>query len=175
MSGSWGTPDSWTGKIPGARSVQRPVRGPRPIQPLRGMSPGLKGAPSGGLGGYGGVAFSPGGGGIGPRRPGVAFNSPVNSGVRMTPKAMVNAQASAQASIKSWRSSTGRPILSQGNSAGQALTEAAARGKRNPIISAMKNKKGLAIGLGAAVIGGLAYSGKRGEGSSGGRAGMTRY
>ena len=35
--------------------------------------------------------------------------------------------------------------------------------------------KGLAIGLGAAVIGGLAYSGRRGEGSSGGRAGMTRY
>jgi hypothetical protein len=35
--------------------------------------------------------------------------------------------------------------------------------------------RGLAIGAGAAVIGGLAYSGRRGEGSSGGRTGMTRY
>jgi hypothetical protein len=35
--------------------------------------------------------------------------------------------------------------------------------------------KGLAIGAGAAVIAGLAYSGRRGEGSSGGRTGMTRY
>lgn len=35
--------------------------------------------------------------------------------------------------------------------------------------------RGLLIGAGAAVIAGLAYSGRRGEGSSGGRAGSTRY
>lgn len=35
--------------------------------------------------------------------------------------------------------------------------------------------KGLLIGAGAAVIAGLAYSGRRGDGSSGGRTGMTRY
>lgn len=39
----------------------------------------------------------------------------------------------------------------------------------------MRSGKGLAIGLGAAVIGGLAYSGKRGEGSSGGRTSQYRY
>jgi hypothetical protein len=39
----------------------------------------------------------------------------------------------------------------------------------------MKGKKGLAIGAGAAVLGGLAYSGRRGEGSSGGRTSMYKY
>lgn len=38
-----------------------------------------------------------------------------------------------------------------------------------------KRGRGLMIGAGAAVIAGLAYSGRRGEGSSGGRTGMTRY
>lgn len=38
-----------------------------------------------------------------------------------------------------------------------------------------KNKAGLAIGLGAAVVAGLAYKGRRGKGSSGGRTQMTRY
>ena len=42
-------------------------------------------------------------------------------------------------------------------------------------LGAIKNKGRLAMGLGAAVVGGLAYSGRRGEGSSGGRTGMTRY
>jgi len=35
--------------------------------------------------------------------------------------------------------------------------------------------RGLMIGAGAAVIAGLAYSGRRGEGSSGGRTSMGRY
>jgi hypothetical protein len=35
--------------------------------------------------------------------------------------------------------------------------------------------RGLLIGAGAAVVAGLAYSGRRGEGSSGGRTGMARY
>jgi hypothetical protein len=41
--------------------------------------------------------------------------------------------------------------------------------------NAIKGKGKIAMGLGAAVVGGLAYSGRRGEGSSGGRTGMTRY
>lgn len=38
-----------------------------------------------------------------------------------------------------------------------------------------KRGRGLMIGGGAAVIAGLAYSGRRGEGSSGGRTSMSRY
>ena len=38
-----------------------------------------------------------------------------------------------------------------------------------------KMGRGLMIGAGAAVVAGLAYSGRRGEGSSGGRTSMTRY
>ena len=37
------------------------------------------------------------------------------------------------------------------------------------------SKKGLLIGAGAAVVAGLAYSGRRGEGSSGGRTSQYRY
>jgi hypothetical protein len=39
----------------------------------------------------------------------------------------------------------------------------------------MKGKKGLKYGAAAAVIGGLAYTGRRGEGSSGGRTSMYKY
>lgn len=46
---------------------------------------------------------------------------------------------------------------------------------KKPILSTMKNKKGLMIGAGAAVLAGLAYSGRRGEGSSGGRTSQYRY
>ena len=54
----------------------------------------------------------------------------------------------------------------------KVVGEANAAGKRG----LLKGKgRGLAIGAGAAVIAGLAYSGRRGEGSSGGRTGMTRY
>jgi hypothetical protein len=38
-----------------------------------------------------------------------------------------------------------------------------------------KRGRGLMIGAGAAVVAGLAYSGRRGEGSSGGRTSMSRY
>lgn len=38
-----------------------------------------------------------------------------------------------------------------------------------------KRGRGLLIGAGAAVVAGLAYSGRRGEGSSGGRTSMSRY
>jgi hypothetical protein len=37
------------------------------------------------------------------------------------------------------------------------------------------SKRGLLIGAGAAVVAGLAYSGRRGEGSSGGRTSQYRY
>lgn len=37
------------------------------------------------------------------------------------------------------------------------------------------SKKGFLIGAGAAVVAGLAYSGRRGEGSSGGRTSQYRY
>jgi hypothetical protein len=57
----------------------------------------------------------------------------------------------------------------------EAIRRAGKTNTKKPMASMMKNKKGLAIGLGAAVIGGLAYSGRRGEGSSGGRTSQYRY
>jgi hypothetical protein len=39
----------------------------------------------------------------------------------------------------------------------------------------MRSGKGMLIGAGAAVVAGLAYSGRRGEGSSGGRTSQYRY
>lgn len=59
--------------------------------------------------------------------------------------------------------------------AGRATRATGRTTAKKPLMEAMKGKKGLAIGAGAAVIAGLAYSGRRGEGSSGGRTGMTRY
>ena len=71
-------------------------------------------------------------------------------------------------SYKGMNSSTAK----KGSSAvDNALKQTKGRG----LLDLMKKNKGIAIGAGAAVIAGLAYSGKRGEGSSGGRTGMTRY
>ena len=53
---------------------------------------------------------------------------------------------------------------------GAAVTEAAGNARKLP-----KRGRGLMIGAGAAVIAGLAYSGRRGEGSSGGRTSPYRY
>jgi len=60
---------------------------------------------------------------------------------------------------------------------GMAAIDKGVRQADSAGIQALKKGKGrgLAIGAGAAVIAGLAYSGRRGEGSSGGRTGMTRY
>lgn len=57
----------------------------------------------------------------------------------------------------------------------EAIQRAGKTNAKEPLMKAMKNKKALLIGAGAAVIGGLAYSGRRGEGSSGGRTSMSRY
>lgn len=57
----------------------------------------------------------------------------------------------------------------------EAIKRAGKTNTKQPIMKGMKNKKALLIGAGAAVIGGLAYSGRRGEGSSGGRTSQYRY
>lgn len=57
----------------------------------------------------------------------------------------------------------------------EAIKRAGKTNTKQPLMKGMKNKKALLIGAGAAVIGGLAYSGKRGEGSSGGRTSQYRY
>lgn len=139
--------------------------------------------------GYGGVAFSPTGGGLGVRRPGVAFRSPVNSAPRMTPDAMRQAQASATASLSTRpgygssrtmpRGTRGSPLtrapIRKAPPPAPATTKSVAASGEGGLRSLTKNKKGLAIGAGAAVIAGLAYAGRRGDGSSGGRTSMYRY
>lgn len=79
---------------------------------------------------------------------------------------------------------TARPLAA---GAGAGAIDTAVKAAPNPVAPAkaageaigkkgrMRGGKGLLIGAGAAVIAGLAYSGRRGEGSSGGRAGAYRY
>ncbi len=70
-------------------------------------------------------------------------------------------------------STTPRPPA---GSAPDAVGNAVKKARGDGLRGLMKGRgRGIAIGMGAAVIGGLAYSGRRGEGSSGGRAGMSRY
>jgi hypothetical protein len=157
--------------------------------------------PIGNPNGYGSVAFSPGGGGIGPRRPGVAFHSPVNAGARMTPDKARRAQQSA---VSSLQSKPGYGTSNRTFSAGPTRRppKPSPRGPMSPTGSGSstppgtsapppKNPKGsggilrglqnmssrnkLMMGGGALVLGAAAYSGRRGDGTSSGRSGMTRY
>jgi hypothetical protein len=135
-------------------------------------------------------------------QPGRRFISPANAGAQMTPDAMRRAQASATASISQMnnnpnliRGTAPRSIAPRSGNMGQynkvsrsarrdrAVAQAAKDAAPNPIKEMVKPKpikksfmsgKGLAIGAGAAVIAGLAMN-RRGDGTSSGRAGMTRY
>lgn len=111
----------------------------------------------------------------------------------MTPQRMQGAARTAQASIARQGVTKQNPVRTVRGPSTTTTTPVKMGPTRNkPMVKAMDNVvkeadnagkkalfkgkgKGLAIGLGAAVIGGLAYSGRRGEGSSGGRAGMSRY
>ena len=70
-----------------------------------------------------------------------------------------------------------KPVkASAGAKAGGAVGNAVKHSKSGKsYLEMMKTKKGIALGVGAAVIGGLAYSGRRGSGSSGGRTSMYKY
>lgn len=130
-------------------------------------------------------------GGSTQRRAGQRFISPVNAGARMNPAAMRRAQQSATASIKSQRTTRANPVRTVRSSAPKpimhgppkpagmgmnAVDDVVRSGKKSGLMQMLKGKnKGIAIGAGAAVVAGLAYSGRRGEGSSGGRTGMTRF
>lgn len=79
------------------------------------------------------------------------------------------------------RGSQNLPVLYTGPPGG-GRTTTPPPGGGGPVREALeKNKKkgfskrGLLIGAGAAVVAGLAYSGRRGEGSSGGRTSQYRY
>jgi hypothetical protein len=155
--------------------------------------------PAGNPGGYGNLTLNAMGGVGGARKPGQKFTTPTMGGARMNPAAMQQARQSAVASSSGMRldptrimgtpqrAVSARPNpgsarqyarkapmpAGAGNSpVSQVVKQADNAGQK----SLLKGKgKGLAIGAGAAVIAGLAYSGRRGEGSSGGRTGMTRY
>ena len=87
------------------------------------------------------------------------------------------------------RGSQNRPVLytggdgpSGGGGGGGRTTRPPGGGGDGPVRKALEenkkkgfSKKGLLIGAGAAVVAGLAYSGRRGEGSSGGRTSQYRY
>ena len=130
--------------------------------------------PAGNPNGYGSLAMNPRGG-ITQRTPGQRFISPANAAPRMTPNAMRAAQQSATAGIKKNFPKGSYNVRSTPVKMGPTRNMPKAGNNMSKGLNAIKNKKGLAMGLGAAVVGGLAYSGRRGEGSSGGRAGMTRY
>jgi hypothetical protein len=106
----------------------------------------------------------------------------------MTPDAMRRAQASATASISQM---SNNPNLNLKNVKRQPIETPVSMGKtrpkpapikvpppeappKAPIKKTFMSGKGLAIGAGAAVIAGLAMN-RRGDGTSSGRAGMTRY
>ena len=72
------------------------------------------------------------------------------------------------------------PVVSTGGGTPPGLPRGVDRPVRGALDDVAKQSKrlkgrGLMIGAGAAVIAGLAYSGRRGEGSSGGRTSMGRY
>lgn len=70
----------------------------------------------------------------------------------------------------------GAKYVGQKTATSGAVAAAAAHSKSGKsFINMMKGKKGLKYGAAAAVIGGLAYTGRRGEGSSGGRTSMYKY
>ncbi len=143
--------------------------------------------PVGNPNGYGSVALNRMGGHT-QRTPGQRFISPVNAGAQMTP-----ARMAAVRPPPGTRATRQRPIISTGGSrptpprsvpvsmgatrnrpqrAAQAMNEDVVKklGKKGGLM----NNKGLMIGAGAAVIAGLAMN-RRGDGTSSGRSGMTRY
>lgn len=97
----------------------------------------------------------------------------------MRQRALNNARAQAGARLGG---SQNRPVAGGvGPTAGPGPTTPGPR-RTGPVDGALdagrklpKRGRGLLIGAGAAVVAGLAYSGRRGEGSSGGRTSMSRY
>jgi hypothetical protein len=136
--------------------------------------------PIGNPNGYGSIVLNQKGGVMSPndKRPGQRFISTANARAQMTPAAMRRAQTSAVSGIRanyptgSYNRSgpSPTPVRMSPTRNRPAVGNNAKKG-----IGAIKNKGKIAMGIGAAVVGGLAYSGRRGEGSSGGRTGMTRY
>ena len=122
-------------------------------------------------------------------KPGERFISPTNAGAQMTPARM--AAVRPPSGIRPTRQ---RPIISTGGPSPQRVTMGPTRnrpvgGGAGPVDRAVRdipevlkngkkgklmNNKGLMIGAGAAVIAGLAMN-RRGDGTSSGRSGMTRY
>lgn len=142
--------------------------------------------PAGMPNGYGSLAFSPGGGGIGSKRPGVGFMSPVNSGARMTPGKLRAAQRSATGGIKRQfpTGSYNKPGPMSLRASGGGMPSGA--GAPPPVkpkgsgglirgLGNMSSRNKIMMGAGALVLGAAAYSGRRGNGTSSGRSGMTRY
>jgi hypothetical protein len=139
--------------------------------------------------GYGSVALNAMGGHT-QRTPGQRFISPVNAGAQMTPARMRQAQQSATARVKQMRrdpariggSHPTRPMtqkVTMGATRNKPVAAAIKESapdiiKKQPIMKSFMSGKGLAIGAGAAVIAGLAMN-RRGDGTSSGRSGMTRY
>jgi hypothetical protein len=142
--------------------------------------------PVGNPNGYGSVALNAMGGHT-QRTPGQRFISPVNAGAQMTPARMAAVRPPLGARVSA---PPRRPIASRPPPGGQynrgragAVSAAAKDAAPNPVKEMEKIKpikksfisnRGLAIGAGAAVIGGLAMN-RRGSGTSSGRSGMTRY
>ena len=149
-------------------------------------------------GGYGNLTLNAMGGVGGVKKPGQKFTTPTMGGARMNPAAMKQARQSAVASTAGMRMDPTRIMgtpqravsarPNPGSARQYARKPAPAGAGPGPVDNVVKQAdvagkqgllkgkgKGLAIGAGAAVIAGLAYSGRRGEGSSGGRTGMTRY
>jgi hypothetical protein len=114
--------------------------------------------------GFGETALSPPGG----------ITTPVSIRPKSVPVSITKKPGSAGGSrtgagtISSSVDDAGTPARGAGRGAREAIESTGKKGF-------LKNGKGLAIGAGAAVIAGLAYSGRRGEGSSGGRTSMSRY
>ena len=154
--------------------------------------------PAGNPGGYGNLTLNAMGGVGGVKKPGQKFTTPTMGGARMNPAAMQQARQSAVGSTSGMRMDPTRIMgtpqravsarPNPGSARQYARKPAAAGAGPGPVDNVVKQAdvagkkgllkgkgKGLAIGAGAAVIAGLAYSGRRGEGSSGGRTGMTRY
>ena len=153
--------------------------------------------PVGNPNGYGGVALNAMGGHT-QRTPGQRFMSPVNAGAQMTAARMRQAQQSATASITRMsndptriRGTKPRSIASRSTDNMRQYTRrpagsplGAMQGPPKPIPprhipnvnpkGKLLSNKGLMIGAGAAVIAGLAMN-RRGDGTSSGRSGMTRY
>ncbi len=147
--------------------------------------------PVGNPNGYGSVALNRMGGHT-QRTPGQRFISPANAGAQMTPARMAAVRPPPGARVSA---PPRRPIASRPPPGGQY-----ARGRTTPrpagsALGAMQgppkpvrvppipnvnpkgkllSNKGLMIGAGAAVIAGLAMN-RRGDGTSSGRSGMTRY